>query len=104
MVMVAVGLLAYRVCGDSDVIVGMGFPPVPCKGIVIAVVTPVSAITRLAAAFPIAEGVNVIYIQQLWPAEIVPTHEYPPKAKLVLLVPVIVVLVMLTGLALVLLR
>ena len=84
--------------------VGIGFPPVPCKGMVIAAVTPVSAITRLAVALPSADGVNVIAIWQVWPAEIVPTQEYPSKAKLVLLVPVIVVLVMLIALVLELLR
>ena len=43
---------------------GMGFPPVPCKGMVIGVVTPVSVITKLAVTVPMADGAKVIYISQ----------------------------------------
>lgn len=82
----------------------MGFPPVPSKGMVIAVVTPVSATTKLAVKFPIAVGVKVMYIWQLWPPEIVPTQENPSKAKLALFVPLIVMLDTLTAFALELLR
>ena len=82
----------------------MGFPPVPCKGMVIAVVTPVSAITKLAVTFPMTDGAKVIYISQLWLAEMVPTQEGPYKAKLPLLVPVMVVLVTVTAVVLVLLK
>jgi hypothetical protein len=53
----------------------MGFPPTPSNGMEMAVVTPVSAITRLAVKFAIADGVKVRYISQVWPAEIVPTQE-----------------------------
>jgi hypothetical protein len=74
----------------------MGFPPVPCSGILMELVTPVSAITNEAVEFPIAEGVKVIYIWQLWSPEIVPTQANPSKAKLALLVPVMVMLLTLT--------
>jgi hypothetical protein len=55
-------------------------------------------------AFPMAEGAKVIYISQLWLGEMVPTQEKPSKAKLPLLVPVMVVLVTVTAVVLVLLK
>src|SRR6202021_3536819 len=82
----------------------MGFPPVPCKGMVIAVVTPFSAITKLAVTFPMADGAKVIYISQLWLAEMVPTQEGPYKAKLPLLGPAMVVLVTAPAVVLALLK
>ena len=43
---------------------GMGFPPVPCSGMLMGEVTPETVITRVAEIFPIAEGVKVMYIWQ----------------------------------------
>ena len=87
---------------DSSTLLQSGggpyIPPVPCKGMVIAVVTPVSAITRLAVMFPMADGVNVRYISQLWPGEIVPMQEYPSNVKLLLLVPLKSLLLFFSGL------
>jgi hypothetical protein len=51
-----------------------------------------------------ADGAKVIYISQLWLAEMVPTQEEPSKAKLPLLVPVMVVLVTVTAVVPVLLK
>ena len=73
-------------------------------GLVIAVVTPVSAITRLAVKDFIAEGVKVRYISQIWSAEIIPTQEMLSKAKLALFVPLIVMPEMVTAVELELLK
>jgi hypothetical protein len=58
----------------------------------------------MAVTVPMADGAKVIYIPQLWLAEMVPTQEGPYRAKLPLFVPVIVVLVTVTAVVLVLLK
>jgi len=64
MVMVVVGLPTYTFAGDNEVIAGMGFPPVPSSAMLIGELTPVTAINKLAERAPMAEGVNIMDIEQ----------------------------------------
>jgi hypothetical protein len=77
MVIVVVGLLRYTAGGDSDVILGNGFPPAPSRGMLMGVFTPVTVIIKVAARFPIAEGVKVMPIWQVWLPEMVPRQGSP---------------------------
>ncbi len=65
MVTVVVGVSTKTLGGEIDVMLGIRFPPVPINGIVIGVVTPLTVTSRFAEKFPMAEGVNVMYIWQL---------------------------------------